>query len=240
MNCEEFRELIGAEPNSNNPDALAHAEQCPKCASYRQEMQAMDRLIYRALAVDVPTNKPFADNVASLRSPERDAAHANKQQLSTPRFWRVAASLLITASAVVATSLWLLTPRDSFAAELIAHVKEEPASLVRTAATVDADRLEEILAASRLRLKPGMGRVSYAMSCGFRGHTIPHLVVQTERGPVTVLVVPEAPEQQREQINEEGFEGVILPAPRGVIVVLGKDVPVESVANAVLGALEYF
>jgi hypothetical protein len=77
------------------------------------------------------------------------------------------------------------------------------------------------------------------MSCTFRGHTIPHLVVQSEQGPVTVLVLTEAPRQQREEINEEGFEGVILPAPRGVIIVLGQNVPVDAVASTVLDALEY-
>jgi hypothetical protein len=64
-------------------------------------------------------------------------------------------------------------------------------------------------------------------------------VVQTERGPVTVLVVTDAPNRQWERIDEAGFQGMIVPAPRGVIVVLGKDVPVDSVAETVLSALEY-
>ena len=35
----------------------------------------------------------------------------------------------------------------------------------------------------------GAGLVSYANSCVFRGHHVPHLVVQTEAGPVTVMVL---------------------------------------------------
>jgi hypothetical protein len=49
----------------------------------------------------------------------------------------------------------------------------------------------------------------------------------------------QAPHQQREEINEDGFQGVILPAPRGVIVVLGQGVPVEAAASMVIGALDY-
>ena len=41
MNCEEFRTLVGAEPNTTRPDVLAHTEECVECARYRQEMQAM-------------------------------------------------------------------------------------------------------------------------------------------------------------------------------------------------------
>ncbi len=217
MNCEHLRTLIGAEPHSNNPEVLAHIEGCPECARYRQEMQAMDRLIYRALAVDAPTEK---------------------RRSQAPRVWRLAASVLV-AVLVGALSLWLLTPRDSLAAEAIDHVKGEQFSLVRTSETVDEQSLEKVLAASKLRLKPGAARVSYAQSCPFRGQRVPHLVVQTEHGPVTVLVVTNAPTQRREHIDEEGFQGEIVPAPRGVIVVLGRNVPVDAVTQTLLSALEY-
>ena len=221
MNCEEFRTLVGAEPNTTRPDVLAHAGQCAECARYREEMQAMDRLIYRALAVDV------------------EPAATPKLPQSNPRIWRIAASMLITAIAVAFTSIWLLTPRDTFAAEIVAHIQEEPDSLLITSATVSNEQIERILGAARIRLKPGVAHVSYAAPCDFRGRLSPHLVVQTERGPVTVLVLPEEPKRPRQAIDEEGFEGVVLPAPRGVIVVLGIGAPVDEVAETVLGALEY-
>jgi hypothetical protein len=225
MNCEQFRTLVGAEPNSTDPEVLAHVEQCPDCARHRAEMQAMDRLIYRALAVDAPVEK----SAAQVLSPP---------QAGPARVWRMAASVLVTLL-VGATGLWLLTPRESFAQEAITHMRHEQASMVRTSETVDDARLEEILAAARLKLKPGAARVSYAQSCEFRGQQIPHFVVQTEQGPITVMVVTDAPNQQREQIDEDGIRGVILPAPRGVIVVLGEDAPVDAAAKTVLSALEY-
>ncbi len=222
MNCEEFRTLVGAEPNTTRPDVLAHAEQHAECARYREEMQTMDRLIYRALAVDVQP-------VAAPALPR-----------SNPRIWRMAASLLITALVVAFTSIWLFTPRDTFAAEVIAHIHEEPDSLLITSESVSTERIERILGAARIRLKPGVALVSYATPCDFRGRLSPHLVVQTEQGPVTVLVLPEEPQRPRQTINEDGFEGVVLPAPRGVIVVLGIGAPVDDVAQTVLSALEYW
>jgi hypothetical protein len=222
MNCENFRTIVGAEPNTTRPDVLAHAEQCAECARYRQEMQTMDRLIYRALAIDV-----------------RPAA-APKLPQSNPRAWRMAASLLVTALVVAFTSIWLLTPRDTFAADVIAHIQEEPDSLLITSESVNDDIVEGILGKAGIRLKPGVALVSYATPCDFHGRLSPHLVVQTERGPVTVLVLPEEPQRPRQTINEEGFQGVVLPAPRGVIVVLGIGAPVDEVAQTVLGALEYW
>jgi len=223
MNCEELRTIVGAEPSSTNPEVLAHLESCLECTRYRQELQTMDRLIYRALAVDAP---PETSSLQRHRKP------------NTARVWRMAASVFLTVL-IGAMSLWLLTPTESFAAEAIAHVKHEEFSLVRTSETVDEHQLETILAASRLRLRPGAARVSYAQSCTFRGQKVPHLVVQTEQGPVTALVVTHAPTQQRARFDEDGFQGELIPAPRGVIIVLGKNVPVDAVAKTLLSALEY-
>jgi hypothetical protein len=225
MNCEQLRTVVGAEPNSTNPEVLAHIEQCPDCKRYRDELQAMDRLIYRALAIDAPAEKS-AEQVLSRKVP------------GPSRVWRMAASVLVTVF-VGATALWLLTPRESFAQEAITHMKHEQASMVRTSASVDDGQLAKVLAAARLRLKPGATHVSYARNCEFRGQQIPHLVVQTEQGPFTVLVVTDAPTQRREQINEDGVQGVILPAPRGVIVVLGENAPVDAAAKSLLSALQY-
>ena len=225
MNCEEFRTIVGAEPNSTKPEVLAHAASCPECARFQQELQAMDRLIYRALAVDAPAERTAAEILAPRPN-------------NAARIWRMAASVLVTVL-VGAMALWLLTPRESFAEEVIAHVKHEEASMVRTSETVDDRRLEKILAESRLKLKPGAARVSYAQSCTFRGQQVPHLVVQTDQGPVTVLVVTDAPNQKQERIDEGGYRGEIVPAPRGVIVVLGRNVPVNAVADTLLSALQY-
>ena len=231
MNCEHYRSIIGAEPNSSDPELLAHLEQCPECSQFRNELLEMDRLIFRALSVDVSenANTPAIQEVRSSTPVTTD---------NRSRVWRMAASLLV-ASLIAFTSLWLLSPRESLAAAVIEHVMGEQQTLVRTSNTVDAGSLEKILGASRVRLKPGAAHVSYANACVFRNQIIPHLVVQSAAGPVTVLVIPEAPKQPREEINESGFQGVVLPAPRGVIVVLGKGVPVDEVANTLLDALQY-
>jgi hypothetical protein len=104
---------------------------------------------------------------------------------------------------------------------------------------VDQAGLQEILARSGVRLKD-IGRISYAMSCKFRGHHVPHLVVQTQRGPVTVLLLPEERSiTTPEKFVEGGYAGLIVPAPRGAIAVLGSGPHVAEVATAVLGAIEY-
>ena len=52
MNCEEYREAIGADPNFDG--GATHVAECEACQAYRREMLALDAQIGRALAIDVP------------------------------------------------------------------------------------------------------------------------------------------------------------------------------------------
>jgi len=179
----------------------------------------MDRVVSAALRVEFPAAAPRV-----ARAPQRP-------------LWAVAAGLVVV---IVGALAWLLNPRDTFAAQVVDHVNGEAFSLVRTAHAVDAVELERTLSRAGIRLKPDAPLVSYAVTCGFRGHTVPHLVVQTEHGPVTVMVLAEESAGDKPQrFDEGGYRGVVVPAPRGALVVLGQDGDVRSVAATVLNALDY-
>jgi hypothetical protein len=219
MNCQEARLLIGADPGGDDPRVADHIAQCPDCARYRQELRDMDRVVSAALRVDF------------------DVAAPRAARISRRPLWAVAASLIVVLIGALA---WLLNPRDTFAAQVIDHVNGEAFSLVQTSQATDAAELAGILSRSGIRLKSDAMLVSYASSCQFRGHVVPHLVVQTEHGPVTVLVLAdETTRGKSNRIDEGGFQGVVVPAPRGALVVLGQDGDVASVAATVLNALDY-
>jgi hypothetical protein len=225
MNCQEARLLIGATPGADDAGVAEHVAQCADCARYRQELRDMDRVLYAALRVDFDAAAPRSARIRPAR-------------ISRRPIWAVAASLLVI---VVGTFAWLLNPRDAFAAQVVDHVNGEAFSLVRTAQAADPLKLEGILSRSGVRLKVNAAPlVSYASGCEFRGHIVPHLVVQTEHGPVTVMVLAdETISGKSRRIDEGGYRGVIVPAPRGVLVVLGQDGNVESVAATVLKSLDY-
>ena len=116
----------------------------------------------------------------------------------------------------------------------------EPTSLVHTLDVVPDAEVADLLQREGLRLRPGVLRVSYARGCEFHGYFAPHLVVQSDHGPVTVLVLPhERTRATLEHINKLGFDAVIVPAPRGVLVAVGRGATVGIVAQAALHALDY-
>lgn len=222
MKCHEFQATIGADPKTADPQVLAHVQTCSACAEYRDQMLRMDALIYKALAIPVQNPLPAAE---TRKAPVRQ--------------WQIAASLL--ASVAIAGSVWIASTRDSLAEQIVAHTEHESFAMVRSDERVDAKRLSEVLGEAGVSLKADAADVSYASSCPIGGRDVPHLVVQTEQGPVTVLVLAhEKPTKSMQQIDEAGYEGVIVPAPRGVIAVLGKDVPVKDAAEKILAAVEYW
>jgi len=118
---------------------------------------------------------------------------------------------------------WLTLPQRSLAAAVVAHMAGEPEAWQPTEAVADSE-LNNVLKDSKLRLKPDAGIVSYASSCSFRGHRVPHLVVQTPAGPVTVMVLVHESVRKPMQFDDEGYRGTIVPVPgHGSIAVLMRD-----------------
>ena len=222
MRCEEFRVAVGAEPMAIRADIAAHAGTCEECADYRSRCQALDRVILAALhtQADQPPR--------STGSRSRMVRHV----------WSVAAGLVL--SVAIGAVVWMSSTRSSFADDVIAHAQQEPASLVHTLDVVPDAELAALLEREGLRLRPGVMRVSYAQGCRFHGAFAPHLVVQSDHGPVTVLVLPhERTRTKIERIHTSGFDGVIVPATRGVLVAVGRGATVELVAQTALHALQY-
>jgi hypothetical protein len=131
----------------------------------------------------------------------------------------LAASVLLAV--VVAGALFISAPGSSLAADVVTHMAEEPQAWRVTDVAVPDPELEAVLRDSHLRLGNGAGIVSYANSCSFRGHVVPHLVIQTGSGPVTVMVLVHESVPKSVPFDEEGYRGVIVALPgHGSLAVL--------------------
>ena len=131
-------------------------------------------------------------------------------------------------------------PRESLAVDLVQHLGHEPEALVTTTEAEDGSVLAEVLGRAHVRLRPAVGTVSYANSCFFRGHRVPHLVVQTATGPVTVMVLPDESVEAPVRFSEDGYSGTIVPAGPGSVAVIGEaGTDLEQVTGRVLSALEW-
>ena len=200
MSCEQARLQIGADPSGSTADLEEHLRDCAQCRQFREEMRTLDGNIRRAL--------------------ERPPGWVDSPRMTASwRPWALAASVLLAMLA--ALSLWLLRPSDTLAREVVAHVQAEPESWLAQQ-HVDAKGINEALSGAGVSLDITSDRITYAQSCWFRGHYVPHLIVQTAQGPVTVMILRSQPVSGRRTFHEAGMSGVIVPAPPGSIAVLAR------------------
>ena len=227
MDCLQFRRAAGADPQHLDDAARDHAEACPACAQQLRQLRLLDARILAALEVPVPRAAAAAGGTSIA-----------VVGLDRRRWLALAAS--IVAGVLVGTLLWVGGPQDSLARGLVEHLGHEPEALVVTDRPMDAARLDEVLERGGIRLRPEIGTVSYANTCLFRGRRVPHLVVQTDDGPVTVMVLRHERPARPVAFDEQGQSGRIVPVGPGSIAVIGEaGVDLEQVTSAVTGAVEW-
>jgi len=208
MDHTRYRSAIMSNPRDPDAALREHREGCPECRAYTEQLLKFEARIERALRVDVPGGAevlPFA---------------RKSQSFTGARRWLALAASVLLGAAIVG-GVWLTLPQRSLAAAVVAHMAGEPDAWQRTDIAVDAPALQDVLKDSNLRLNPKAGIVSYASSCSFRGYKVPHLVVQTPKGPVTVMVLVHEPLRKSMQFDEQGYRGTLVPVPgHGSLAVL--------------------
>jgi hypothetical protein len=210
MKCSDFQLSLGAEPSATSPELEAHVRGCAACAEYRREMLKLDADIRRALMIDldaIPGAMPGAAPVA-------------RPAYSRVRYWALAASVLLTITAILV--MWGALPRHSLAADVVSHVISEPVpgALDRP---VDAGTIRDVMAFSGMKLDPINPSIVFMRTCLIRGRFVPHFIVRTEHGVATVMILPDENVKEPEPFESSGYRGLLLPnGTRGSIAVLSR------------------
>jgi len=231
MECSDYRRSILADPNDRSAELRVHVESCPECTEFNAGVSRFEAKLDRALRVNINNVVPFRPK----------SARGLAASASGRRGW-LALAAGVVLSVGVAGGLWLGFPRQSLARDVVAHIAHEPQSWNTTDVAVPEADLTKVLRDSHLTLRYG-GVVSYASSCGFRGHHVPHLVVQSEKGPVTVMVLVHESVSAETHFDEQGYSGVIVPiAGHGSVAVLERGASVdpsfvERVAASVVSSI---
>jgi hypothetical protein len=200
VTCEDARLLIGAAPADVPPELADHLKGCADCGALQREMRSFEADLRRA-----------------LQEPPDMSRFLVRRRRPAWRGWALAASVLLVTCAALAA--WLLVPGETLAHQVVVHVEGEPQSWLATE-QLSAAGVQQVLSRSGLQLDLTSERIVYAQSCWFRGHYVPHLVLETARGPATVLLLRHEPVTRPEAFSEAGMSGIIVPAQQGSIALL--------------------
>jgi hypothetical protein len=243
MICDEATVLIGGDPQTVSPELNEHLRCCRDCSHLREQMLGFDMQLRSALE--------FCLYPAGTASPGPDALAAGMRPRTLPRKapWQSARArkwglgIGLAAGLMLGVALWLSQPRDTLAAEVIDHIAQEPDSWSRTE-QVPAAALATILRESGLELRPGMDPVVYASRCDFLGHKVPHLVILTEAGPVTIMILTHERVMDTKRFQADHYWGLLMPAGVGSVAVVSHtemslEEPARNVVRALKAALDY-
>jgi hypothetical protein len=246
MECLEFRREAGADPRHLGAAAVAHRNACAACAESLRRTLALDEKILAALQVPVPdamhggTAAVQLDSGGNRRRRAGPEGHVARFPGIGPRRWMALAASIVGGVAI-GSLLWIGGPRASLAEDVVKHVDHEAGSMVVTSHEADPAEVAAVLQRAGVRMLPGVGTVSYATTCPFRGEKVPHLVVQTSAGPMTVMVLRNEKVSAPMDFDEGGYAGTIVPAGPGSIAVLGHapTADLNQVARLVHDAIQW-
>jgi hypothetical protein len=214
--CEQYREAIAGDPSFDG--GAAHLSACESCQAFRSEMQALDLIIGRALAINVP----------DIRVPELSEVDTSnvsalpKRRFSTPTWLAVAATVTLAAF-VGFRMLGDDLSSNTLAEQIIAHIDHEPFAFREAHAAVSDERLRRVIPGAISTLDHTAGLITYAQSCLINGRDVPHLVIQGERGPITILLMPDEKVSGAQTFGGKSVNGIILPVGNGSIAIVGEE-----------------
>ena len=214
MNADDLKKLMDADP-------------------------AFEARLAKALEVEVPELvmpelPPLdGDNVVSLgeRTPRRG--------LSKLTWFAMAATVAIAAFVGFRIDNGE-APGPSLEQQVIAHLDVEPHSLVVSDVPVSDAQLTSVVPANIATMNHDAGLITYAMTCEINGRDVPHLVVQGEKGPVTIMLMPHEAVEEARPLEGESIRGVILPVGDGSIAIIGeKEESLDRIQQNVLESVTW-
>lgn len=209
MDLNEFRRRLGADPGCRDADLRAARRSGPEFEAAAAAAERFEAQLRDATGLSVPDG--LVDELARLRP----ARQHRRRPLA------LAASLLLTVGAAIVA--WQWRPGwDSVEDYVVDHYRHDgPRLLARFEAGVRPP-LDELLAEFRLAVAPEMadiiGVVKVCPTPAGRGL---HMVLETPRGPLTVIYMPQTAVDDGATLAFDGLEAMLVDLPSGSAVIVG-------------------
>jgi hypothetical protein len=201
-----------------------------------KKLQALDLKIAKALQIDVPELRmpelPDIDETKVTSLPVR-------KRFLKPVWFAIAATVILATSISLRNSS-MFQSYDSLAEEVLAHLDHEPGALRITDVAVSDEQFARAVPASLATFERGTSLITYARPCIINGNSVPHLVIQGQYGPVTILLMPEEHVSEATPIDGVSVKGVILPVGKGSVAIIGdREEQLEPIQKNVVNSVAW-
>ncbi|WP_028863722.1 DUF3379 family protein [Psychromonas aquimarina] len=220
-----FRHTAIATPNDKSDEFLQRAAESEQNKALVNEAASFDAELQSLLKVDVPDG--LADKILLEQSFEAE----NNRTLSNRWHIAIAASIAF----VIGLSLPLLntlshSPLDIGTAAM-KHVQQEYYFTAKINEQASLAMVNAKLASYGGKAQSDLGKVLFVNYCNFEGTPALHMIMEGEKGRVTVFVVPDdAGFVDAEKFNDQHLKGLSEKMGNANVVIVGeRDEPLEKV-----------
>ncbi|MFN0041505.1 MAG: DUF3379 family protein [Burkholderiales bacterium] len=206
MDCLSFRRLKLAMPQATSAAQIEHERTCAACADFARQIDKFERDLHDVATVAVPDglSEKIILSIQQPRWPNRS-------------YLALAATVVL---AVIATYTVYLTPdRHEVAEAFAAHVASEP-EVLREQGFIEPAKLAAAFSRYGGRLSEPLGEVRHVGMCPILGVMAYHILVQTEHGPATLILLPQMQASTARPLVREGFAVVVVPLQGGSLGIL--------------------
>gem|GEM_PF-1086101 len=235
LDCKRFQKTAGADLNALDQSLLAHVEGCADCDAFLKKARRFDKSLAAAIKVDVPNDliQKLLHNADEVGSGQ--AGGSNR----FPRFMAVAASVLLIVGASFMVNRVAPVPTQSLEQVVLSHIEAEP-KMLTLASFVPDDVAKARLLDFGIEMKRPMGKVSHIELCDIGETQGVHIVMEGEKGPVTLLFLPTIPSQTTRFFSEGRWVGYTAPAGEGTLAIVGEvGEPLEEIDSSVRDAIKW-
>ncbi|NPA72070.1 MAG: DUF3379 domain-containing protein [Gammaproteobacteria bacterium] len=171
-----------------------------------------------------------ADKLVAFWHKERD--------LSWAGLLVMAASLMVVA---VSITLWQAPQQieqvsgSEIIAHIVDHIGEDPSLMTAVKPSENETDIPALFATVGAHLDQPIKQMSYVGHCVIKGQKGLHIVMQSDNGPVTVIVIPGQQLAAMEAFQTSGYQGELIPVKGGIVAIVA-----TSMEQLALAQIRFF
>jgi len=214
MHYSEFKQKLGADPTSQDPEFLRARNSSPEFVRAALESDRFEQALRRAARLPAPV-----DLLPQLKK----ISQANASRQGTWKYYAMAASLFLAIAAAGIGWRMRAVHFDSVEQYVAQHYFVDGPELLAQSEGRVADNVAQLLALFEAEISPDVRRMVGAIKiCPTPDGNGVHFVLNTERGPITVIFMPRTPVTDGEMVAFDGMEAQLVTLEHGSAAIIGK------------------
>ncbi|MBN2865138.1 MAG: DUF3379 family protein [Thiotrichales bacterium] len=110
---------------------------------------------------------------------------------------------------------------EAMVAHILEHVEHDPDLMKPQDLALSDKELTKLFAKVGATMQQPIDSMSYAGECDVEGQRGLHIVMQSESGPVTIIVMPGHQIEAMVAFNKSGYTGELVPVKGGLVAIVG-------------------